>query len=87
MDSYNKTCTPGPWSLEDNGGDACSVVNREHNGLDWDVCTVHSSYANASLIAAAPDLLEACLLAHAYLSTTIFDCSTIVAAIKKAEGL
>ena len=55
--------TPGPWALdegwEESGGDTC-VVNRSHDGEDWDVCRVYSSKANARLIVAAPDLLEAC---------------------------
>lgn len=49
--------TPGPWVLEDEGGGEFSVVNREHAGDDWDICTVHSTKANAYLIAAAPLLL------------------------------
>jgi hypothetical protein len=54
--------TPGPWVIE---GDVAvlpcdvgvSVVNRNHDGDDWDVALVGSSVANARLIAAAPDLL------------------------------
>lgn len=47
--------TPGPWMIE--GGDSfdegVEIVNREHDGIDWDICTVHSTEANAQLIAAA----------------------------------
>jgi hypothetical protein len=64
--------TPGPWVVE---GDVASlpddigvsIVNREHDGNDWDVALVHSSEANANLIAAAPDMLQALrMLLQAY---------------------
>jgi len=55
--------TPGPWSLEPAWADradwAVAIVNRDHMRDDWDVCSVHSTEANARLIAAAPDLLNA----------------------------
>lgn len=59
---YRVTKRLGPWvTLEDEGvGDLgmreSSIVNRDHDGDDWCVATVHSGLANAHLIAAAPDL-------------------------------
>lgn len=82
--------TPSPWSLE-KVGDDFSVVNREHEGDDWDIATVHSTEANARLIAAAPELLEALEImlkyAESYLAPSdgpIFE--TARAAIAKARG-
>ena len=55
--------TPGPWAIEPSWAERCdgsvAIVNREHMRDDWDVCMVHSTEANAHLIAAAPELLEA----------------------------
>lgn len=53
--------TSGKWSIEDEGvGDLgmreSSIVNRDHDGEDWCVATVHSGLANAHLIASAPEL-------------------------------
>ena len=56
--------TPAPWKIE---GDLSAlpedigvgICNRSHDGDDWNVASVHSSAANARLIAAAPDLYEA----------------------------
>lgn len=55
--------TPGPWEQE-NGGP--SIVSRAPNARFYDVALVHhfmdesgETEANASLIAAAPELLEA----------------------------
>jgi hypothetical protein len=44
--------TPGPWKLDedwDESGGTC-IVNREHDGVDWDICHVYSTKANAELI-------------------------------------
>lgn len=53
--------TPGPWSIEPAWSERCggdvAIVNRGVSGDDWDICTVHSTEANARLIAAAPELL------------------------------
>ena len=55
--------TPGPWAIEPDWdarrGGSVAVVNREVDGADWDVCEVHSTEANARLIADAPVLLAA----------------------------
>lgn len=55
--------TPGPWDLEDSGVDEAYVYFLDA-GPAWIPCDVHSGpdnhdWANARLIAAAPDLLEA----------------------------
>jgi hypothetical protein len=57
--------TPGPWIVvegEDDNGNACFIVDCQ-DGLNFDfaIATLHGSddQANAKLIAAAPDLLEA----------------------------
>ena len=69
--------TPGPWLIEPQWSERCggsvAVVNREVSGWDWDVCSVHSSEANARLIAAAPDLLEAAQLALQIAESWIHD--------------
>ena len=49
--------TPGPWSIEiDVDESEYGICNREHDGDDWDVATVHSTEANARLVAAAPEV-------------------------------
>lgn len=54
--------TPGPWSIEKEF-DSHSIVNRQYAGDEWCVAEVYRrtdvGSANASLIAAAPELLEA----------------------------
>lgn len=54
--------TPGEWSVEPLWHERCggdvSIVNREHGGDDWDICTVHSTEANALLIPAAINFLR-----------------------------
>lgn len=61
--------TPGPWSIEpqwsERNDGSVAVVNRSHSGDDWDVCQVHSSEANARLIAASPELLSALIAMEA----------------------
>ena len=62
----NAKHTPGPWTLEDRGYKF--VVSKPGEGyITRDVCRMDASTmsafdqeANARLIAAAPDLLEAC---------------------------
>jgi hypothetical protein len=67
--------TPDPWAIEpswnERAGGEVSIVNREHMRDDWDVCTVHSSEANARLIAAAPELLEAARVAEAFIAIAV----------------
>lgn len=64
--------TPGPWHIQDrgdtgNGPAAVGIICGPAHSSDWvaDVGLLHDgagggSMANAHLIAAAPDLLEAC---------------------------
>jgi hypothetical protein len=84
--------TPGPWVIE---GDVAqlpcdvgvSVVNRNHDGDDWDVALVGSSVANARLIAAAPDLYAAAVEALDFLRANgMAHGKSLAAAIAKAEG-
>lgn len=52
-----EAATPGPWAYEDG-----SIVNREHEGDDWDIAEVYpQNRANAHLIAAARTALPALL--------------------------
>ena len=56
------THTPGPWVALLEGDWGLWSIEHEHSDsddVDW-ICDVHSSEANAALIAAAPDLLKAC---------------------------
>ncbi len=57
--------TPGPWSLEFDdvpydGGFETMVINSENGGICMMDCPKDEMDANGRLIAAAPDLLEAC---------------------------
>ncbi len=58
--------TPGPWDINDFRPNEIVRVDNP----DWVITTVSSSpnlLANARLIAAAPELLEACELAHEFI--------------------
>ena len=54
--------TPGPWAIEKKS-EGHSIVNRSFEGDEWCIAEVYKqtdiAIANANLIAAAPDLLEA----------------------------
>lgn len=54
--------TPGPWAIEKES-ESHSIVNRSFEGDEWCVAEVYRetdmAIANANLIAAAPDLLDA----------------------------
>lgn len=62
------THTPGPWELKGERVDGkCIFVENDHDGwhrlaveVDSDDCDTATAWANARLIAAAPELLEAC---------------------------
>ena len=68
--------TPGPWVVDTDGdGKPHAVITSTHDadGLDDDVCEVYGGNAdddgvreaNARLIAAAPDLADACVATRA----------------------
>lgn len=94
----NTQHTPGPWEIEGQFDDELGVeiVNR---GEERYICEVapfteewtDEEIANAHLIAAAPDLLEACKAAKKYLEPDLVEPGrtvfwALVAAITKAEG-
>ncbi len=64
-DSTGAKPTPGPWCLDSAGqGDVTVTSTHDTDGSDDDVCEVYGAdedqqLANATLIAAAPDLLAA----------------------------
>ena len=92
--------TPGPWEVEENGADIFSndghyIAEAWYDGsLGAGIVTA----ANARLIAAAPDLLEACKFLYAEMKAYRWDTEgpptqtyrsvmrTAEAAIAKAEG-
>jgi hypothetical protein len=85
------THTPGPW--DDQGLDICDASDRVIARMVWDQAGVgtgaHEIAPNARLIAAAPELLEACRLALTQmeaLAPTLSTASYLRAAIRKATG-
>ena len=84
------THTPGPWTFTPVSNDFRRVLSPNINeGGNWHVAMVQSTDADARLIAAAPELLEAlkaCLPLAEH--TSPFDLAVIMArrAIAKAEG-
>ena len=53
--------TPGPWNIYFNSQDDCVIRKMFEDGTESHVIArCHSGLENALLIAAAPDLLEAC---------------------------
>lgn len=94
--------TPGPWEISKHGTPAHSpqfgvyAPNSPWNGVnDLAIVKDDNAEANAQLIAAAPDLIEACKMAEEFLRLEC-DCSEsdddgnplkeLRAAIAKAEG-
>jgi hypothetical protein len=84
--------TPGPWELEIITGayvtaDGTHIADVHHGRT---ATAKAEGHANARLIAAAPELLEALCLAHDYLAGNGWDddprLDTIRAAIAKATG-
>ena len=83
--------TKGPWKAVQMGSEGWSVfMPHEHNGVSLErVVASNHSEANARLIAAAPELLDACELAFANLKPQgdiqkDFDGHVTMAAIGKA---
>lgn len=52
------TFTPGPWSITGSDEHGRYIVNADDDQVMYDVCLV-ADYADAELIIAVPDLLEA----------------------------
>lgn len=80
-----EAATPGPWAYEDG-----SIVNREHEGDDWDIAEVYpQNRANAHLIAAArtalPALLDALESAEAMVSALNGDVTELGQRLEAAE--
>ena len=90
--------TPGPWNMQKREpGDKTIFVSQPADGyhrlraeIDCDDCDTETAEANARLIAAAPELLEACkLLIEVFNRSGASDYPTVkkaAAAIAKAEG-
>lgn len=85
--------TPGPWRVKDNGSmEGPHVYGPVHpiDGGDYAPLAGYKggalSEADARLIAAAPELLEACRQAAFAIPTTHGAFETVRAAIAKAEG-
>ncbi len=84
--------TPGPWEFELENGEGGEWYSFNGPVLSWgwnDYAAGEQAKADASLIAAAPDLLEACKSARFVLLHRRIDSDAIAAldaAIKKAEG-
>jgi hypothetical protein len=92
--------TPGPWNTgnsinEFKEGSAWTVPVWSHNGPEWGKMAAEAiaptremAQANARLISAAPDLLEACKIAlNAFEHNYAIDWAVLQSAISKAEGL
>jgi hypothetical protein len=87
--------TPGPWEIDrDRAGSLLGVTPRLRRPGDAPVCftppIVANAEADARLIAASPDLLEACRLALADCEaderSSSFLADQLAAAIAKATG-
>lgn len=84
--------TPGPWVVEEDGwissedGDPICMI--QEGGFNDLLTMFANDRANAGLIAAAPDLLEACkaMLEYANVFTDSDAHRMTAAAIAKAEG-
>ena len=69
MSTQNAVHTPGPWSIGESNGDEIEVLSDAMHGRDYPIAIVLSDdeedatdpipQANATLIAAAPELLDA----------------------------
>ncbi len=72
MNTKTVSHTPGPWRVEDAGPNSGNVIRFEIQSDAGDICDIEdpaidgnpNAEANAQLIAAAPELLEACKAAE-----------------------
>ena len=93
--------TPGPWMVTDDGLGVCVATgNYKTEGTDdWTIADCQHGWcqceANARLIAAAPELLEACEAVLPTIESLVFNCKNpsevelldqVQQAIKKAKG-
>jgi hypothetical protein len=89
--------TPGPWklseSLDEKNALTHSVVDSSGFPISYALPNTHALpelMANARLLAAAPDLLEAAIAALSIISIERPDgsiCADLIAAIRKAKGV
>jgi len=84
--------TPGPWQINEKRDDAWEILGPDGDTI-YTICelgyTGGNASANATLIAAAPELLNACIAAKAVLASHYGEGATLMilnAAIAKAEG-
>ena len=85
--------TPGPWNVAGEGLSEPVVQNGDTEicvcGPGWDACYAKEAFHNACLIAAAPDLLEACKRVAQWMDANGYDKSDqsfgVRAAIAKTE--
>lgn len=94
MDRMKTKHTPGPWKVVNFDGNVSSEIRAENGVMvgnpygpagRWaEVREEHE--ANANLIAAAPDLLEACKEAYRIIHNDAYVNDLLKKAIAKAEG-
>lgn len=77
--------TPGPWVIKNCWRTGMALI-QDTRGEDIAICDEGFPQLNARLIAAAPDLLEACEQALAGVPTDHGAFQTLRAAIEKARG-
>lgn len=96
--------TPGPWTMFECLESMTAIYGPENHQIGWviqeynrkipgyanNLTLADSDRANARLVAAAPDLLEACRLALEYLQKSQFSDGdaypALLKAIEKADG-
>lgn len=83
--------TPGPWRAKENGFYRVAVVDRDGNYLTYKAGTDRmpdpEREANANLIAAAPELLDALEVVVAIADRDTEEFNTARAIIAKAKGI
>jgi hypothetical protein len=93
-ESTMTTHTPGPWEAQYQPfSPAHTIGKRAANGsldliadLKDSVAQLDERHANATLIAAAPELLKALKLAHTWMTHEGKESRVVADAINKAEG-
>ncbi len=83
--------TEGPWSIEEFANETyrirASIANRKHSSLEESVAIITGTKANADLISASPDMLEALETICDQVTDLNFDQLCLVKnAIRKARG-